>query len=352
MMVGLKDVARVAGVSISTVSRVLTGSPLVNDATRARVQQAMDALEYRPNRVARRLRRDTARASLIGLIVPDIQNPFFAELVRGVESVAQQHGYMVFLGNSDEDAAREKRYVDLMRAESVDGLLLPPSADNAETVAGLARAGLPVVCVDRRLPKVTLDTVVADNVHGAHEAVDHLLRIGHRRIGFVGGRPQLSTTRERLQGYRQALEEHGVPFDPALVREGDSRQAGGRRHARELLEQASPPTALLVGNNLMTLGALETIHGMGLRIPDDVAIVGYDDMPWALALNPPLTAVRQPGYEIGRRGAELLLQRLDDPKRSTSLVMLQPELVVRESCGAGRESKIRIRAHRRDPATA
>jgi DNA-binding LacI/PurR family transcriptional regulator len=348
MMVGLKDVARVAGVSVSTVSRVLTGSPLVNDETRARVKRAMEELDYRPNRVARRLRRDTARASLIGLIVPDIQNPFFAELVRGVESIAQKHGYMVFLGNSDEDGANEKRYVDLMRAESVDGLILPPSSDIAQTVSGLARAGLPVVCVDRRLPKVALDTVIADNVHGAQEAVEHLLRIGHRRIGFVGGRPQLSTTQERLQGYRLALEEHGVAFDAALVREGDSRQSGGRHMARELLTLSEPPTALLVGNNLMTLGALETIHAMGLRIPDDVAIVGYDDMPWALALNPPLTAVRQPSYEIGRRGAELLLQRIDDPKRSTSLVVLQPELVVRESCGAGKETKIRTRARRQD----
>jgi LacI family transcriptional regulator/LacI family repressor for deo operon, udp, cdd, tsx, nupC, and nupG len=352
MMVGLKDVARVAGVSISTVSRVLTGSPLVNEETRARVQQAMDALDYRPNRVARRLRRDTARASLIGLIVPDIQNPFFAELVRGVESVAQQHGYMVFLGNSDEDAAKEKRYVDLMLAESVDGLILPPSSDNAQALSALARAGLPVVCVDRRVPKVTLDAVIADNVHGAYAAVDHLLRLGHRRIGFVVGRPQLSTSKERLQGYRTALEEHGLALDAALVREGDSRQSGGRDMARELLTLPHPPTALLVGNNLMTLGALETIHALGLRIPDDVAVVGYDDMPWALALDPPLTAVRQPSYELGRRAAELLLQRVEDPKRSTSLVVLQPELVVRQSCGAGGGPKSRPRTRRRDHATS
>ena len=345
MMVGLKDVAQVAGVSVSTVSRVLTGSPLVNDETRARVQQAIDALDYRPNRVARRLRRDTARASLIGLIVPDIQNPFFAELVRGVESVAQRHGYMVFLGNSDEDAAKEKRYIDLMRSESVDGLLLPASSDIAETVSLLARQGLPIVCVDRRLPKATLDTVVADNVSGAHAAVDHLLRIGHRRVGFVGGRPEISTSRERLEGYRLALDEHGVAFDPSLVREGDSRQASGRALAQELLTMTDPPTALLVGNNLMTLGALEAIHVLRLRIPDDVAIVGYDDMSWALAFDPPLTAVRQPSFEIGARAAELLLQRIADPKRTASLVMLQPELVVRQSCGVGREAAIRARAH-------
>jgi DNA-binding LacI/PurR family transcriptional regulator len=345
-MVGLKDVAQRAGVSVSTVSRVLTGSPLVNEETRVRVQQAIDALDYRPSRVARRLRGDTASARLLGLIVPDIQNPFFAELVRGVESEAQRHGYLVFLGNSDEDAAKERRYIDLMRAESVDGLLLPASSDSAQAVAELARQGLPVVCVDRRLPRASLDTVIADNVHGARIAVDHLLQLGHRRIGFVEGRPELSTSQERLRGYRQALEEHGVAFDPALVREGDSRQAGGREMTAELLRLEQPPTALLVGNNLMTLGALETIHVMGLRIPDDVAIVGYDDIPWALAFNPPLTVVRQPAYEIGQRAAELLLQRIADPKRSTSLVMLQPELVVRQSCGASGNGERQARTPR------
>jgi LacI family transcriptional regulator/LacI family repressor for deo operon, udp, cdd, tsx, nupC, and nupG len=335
MLVGLKDVARRAGVSVSTVSRVLTGSPLVNAETRGRVQQAIDALEYRPNRVARRLRGDTAQASLIGLVVPDIQNPFFAEVARGVEHVAQAHGYMVFVGNSDEDERAERRYLELMRAERVDGIILPPSSDNASAVAALARAGLPVVCVDRRLPGAGLDTVVADNVGGGRAATRHLLEVGHRRIGFIGGRSQLSTTKERLDGYHRALAEGGVAADAALVRAGDSRQEGGRAMARELLSLAHPPTALVVGNNLMTLGALETIHAMGRRIPDDVAVVGYDDMPWAAALNPPLTAVRQPGQELGRRAAELLLARIADPSRGTELVTLDPELVVRQSSGIG-----------------
>ncbi len=345
-MVGLKDVARRAGVSVATVSRVLTNSPLVNAETRARVQQAMDALEYRPNRVARRLRGDAAQAGLLGLVVPDIQNPFFAEVARGVEEVAQARGYMVFLGNSDEDEAVERRYLELMRAERVDGIILPASSDNAAAVTELARGGLPVVCVDRRLPRAALDTVIADNVEGAYAAVRHLLAIGHRRIGFVGGRPQLSTTQERLEGYRRALAEFGVLVDEALVRAGDSREAGGREAARALLTLEHPPTALFVGNNLMTLGALETIHGLGLRVPDAVAIVGYDDMPWASAFNPPLTAVRQPGQELGRRSAELLLARIEDPKRSTTLVTLRPELVVRQSCGVGREAEIRDRVGR------
>lgn len=352
MTVGLKDVAREASVSASTVSRVLNGSPLVNAETRERVQRAMDALEYRPSRVARRLRGDSAQASLIGLIVPDIQNPFFAEVARGVERVAQANGYMVFVGNSDEHEPTERRYLELMRAERVDGIILPASSDNASTVAKLARAKLPVVCVDRRLPGAKLDTVIADNVEGAYEAVRHLLAVGHRRIGFIGGRRQLSTTQERQQGYRRALADEGIAVDETLVRAGDSREAGGREMARELLALPHPPTAVLVGNNLMTLGALEAIHALGLRIPDDVAIVGYDDMPWSLAFNPPLTAVRQPGQELGRLAAELLLARIAEPSRSTTLVTLHPELVVRQSCGVGREAKIRARARREQHAAA
>jgi len=335
-VIGLKDVARLAGVSMATVSRVLTRPELVSPATRERVRDAAEALHYRPSRVARRLRRQAPRANLVGLIVPDIQNPFFADLARGVENVAQQGGYMVFLGNSDEEAAKERRYLELMRAESVDGLILLPSSDIEPAVADLARGGIPVVCVDRRLPTASVDTVVADNVRGAYEAVEHLLRLGHRRIGFLQGRAQLSTSQERRQGYRRALEAAGIGFDAALVREGDSRPDSGRTLARELLLQAQPPSALLVGNNPMTLGALETIHLLGLRIPDDVAIIGYDDMPWALAVEPQLSAVRQPGYEIGRRATELLLQRIEDPTRSTRMLLLQPELMVRQSCGAGR----------------
>ena len=334
-MARLQDVARVAQVSISTVSRVINEPELVNQETRRRVQKAIDQLGYLPSRVAQRLRGEGGDAKLIGLVLPDIQNPFFADLARGVEDVAQRHGYLVFLGNSDEDAAKEKRYLDVMRAESVDGIIVPPCSETDEAVADLVRRQLPVVCVDRRLLRGKVDTVLVDNVRGAHEAMEHLIGLGHRRIGFIEGLPQLSTSRERLQGYRQALEEHGIPFDPTLVRQGDSRHGSGRDLTRELLELPDRPSALLIGNNLMTLGALEMIHQKGLRIPEEVAILGYDDMPWALALNPPLTAVRQPGDEVGRRAMELLLQRIREPQRSASLVMMQPELVVRKSCGAG-----------------
>jgi DNA-binding LacI/PurR family transcriptional regulator len=341
----LEDVARRAGVSISTVSRVLNRPELVNEHTHRRVREAIEEMRFRPSRVARRLRVEGGRAQLVGLLTPDIQNPFFAELARGVEDVAQEHGYVVFLGNSDESPDKERRYLEVMRAESVDGIIVPPSSEHDTTIPELARAGVPVVCVDRRLPRARVDTVVVDNVRGAWEATEHLVRLGHRRIGFIEGLPQLSTSRERLQGYRTALEENDLAFDPALVRRGDSRHASGRDLAAELLRLAAPPTALLAGNNLMTLGALEAIHRLGLRVPEDVAVVGYDDMPWALALDPPLTAIRQPGYELGRRAMEVLLGRIRAPERSVSLVMLEPELVVRRSCGAGAAARAPAMLH-------
>jgi DNA-binding LacI/PurR family transcriptional regulator len=333
-MSGLKEVARRAGVSISTVSRVLNQPELVNEQTNLRVRQVIEELGYRPSRVARRLRLESGRANLVGLIIPDMQNPFFAEIARGVEDVAQKRGYAVFVGNSDEDAAKEQQYLDVMQAESVDGIIVPPSSEDDRAIPAVAASGLPVVCVDRRLTHSAVDTVVVDNVRGASDAVEHLIRLGHRRIAFIGGLPQLSTSRERLKGYRQALEASGIGFDPALVRQGDSRLSSGRALTRELIELPAPPSALLVGNNLMTLGAIEMIHRLGRRVPDDVALVGYDDMPWALAFNPPLTAVRQPGYELGQRAMELLLQRIEMPERSPSLITLQPTLIVRQSCGA------------------
>jgi DNA-binding LacI/PurR family transcriptional regulator len=334
-MTTLRDVAKLAGVSTSTVSRALSRPELVNRRTRARVEEASRALGYSPSRVARRLRVERGRANLVGLIIPDLQNPFFAELARGVEDAAQRHGFTVLIGNSDEEQEKERRYLQVMQAESVDGVILPPISERDPAAMELVRSGMPVVLVDRKLADARTDTVVADNVGGAYQATEHLLGLGHLRIGFIEGRPEVSTSRERLEGYARALASHGIEVEPELVRAGDSRQQSGRRLATELLELSDSPTAMLVGNSLMTLGAVESIQRKGLRIPEDVALVGYDDMPWALAMNPPLTVVRQPGYELGHRAMELLLARVENPDRSTVMVVLEPELVVRRSCGSG-----------------
>ena len=330
-MASLQEVADRAKVSIATVSRVLNKSEKVVPETRAAVEQALRDLSYRPSRVARRLRMKDGRAHLVGLIIPDIQNPFYAEIARGVEDAAYAAEYALLLCNSDESLEKERFYLDVMRDESVDGLVLPPFDETDEAVMEVVRTGMPIVCVDRSLSKARTDLVEVDNYQGAFEAVTHLVERGHQNIALIEGRTHVSTSRERRRGYLDALEAKGVPLRKDLMRVGDFKQESGRVMTTELLALRKPPTALFVLNNLMTVGALAAIHQRGLRIPTDVAIVGFDDLPWAEALDPPLTVVRQPAYEVGRQAMELLLKRIIEPDRPPVMVRLLPELVIRRS---------------------
>jgi DNA-binding LacI/PurR family transcriptional regulator len=337
-MATLEDVAREADVSISTVSRALNNSEKVHPDTKAHVKQVAEDLGYMPSRVARRLRLEGGRANLLGLVIPDIQNPFFADVTRGVEDVAQAHGYALILSNSDEDADKQRLALEILQTEDVDGVIVPPVGAEDSAIEGLLDSGIAVVCVDRRLPGTRVDTILSDNRKGAYQAVSHLIDLGHERIGFIGGIPHISTLTERRTGYERALRDHDLPVDPALIMEGDDRREQGKIFTNELLSLAAPPTALFTGNNLTTLGALAALNERGVEVPDEMALVGYDDVPWPMALNPPPTVVDQPGYEMGRRAAEILLGRLQAPDRSPTTVTLQPELIVRRSCGAERAS--------------
>ena len=330
-MASLQDVAHRARVSIATVSRVLNKSQKVVPETRAAVEQALRDLGYRPSRVARRLRMKAGNAHLVGLIIPDIQNPFYAEIARGVEDVAYKNEYALLLSNSDDNLEKERFYLNVMRSESVDGLVLPPFDESDAAVVEMVRSGMPVVCVDRSLARVKTDLVEVDNYRGAVEAVTHLLDKGHQNIGLIEGRTQVSTSRERRRGYLDALAARGIAARKELMRAGDFKQASGRVLANELLDLRKPPTALFVLNNLMAVGALAAVHQRGLRVPQDVAILGFDDLPWAEALDPPLTVVRQPAYEVGRQAMELLLKRIAEPERPPVTVRLLPELIVRKS---------------------
>ena len=330
-MASLQEVARRAKVSIATVSRVLNKSDKVAAETRAAVEKALRELGYRPSRVARRLRMKDGRAHLVGLIIPDIQNPFYAEIARGVEDAAYAAEYALLLCNSDENPEKERFYLEVMRSESVDGIVLPPFDDTDSAVIDIVATGMPVVCVDRSMVKLKTDLVEVDNHRGAFEAVAHLLDKGHRHIGLIEGRTHVSTSRERRRGYLDALAERGVTVRKDLMRSGDFKQESGRVLANELLALRKPPTALFVCNNLMTVGALAAIHQRGLRVPQDVAIVGFDDLPWAEALDPPLTVVRQPAYDVGRQAMELLLKRIMEPERAPVTLRLLPELVTRRS---------------------
>lgn len=331
-MVSLKDVAQHANVSIATVSRAISHPDKLAPPTLLLVQQAMRDLGYKPNRVARRLRQKSGRRHLLGLIIPDIQNPFFAEMARGVEDVAYANEFAVMLCNSDEDLKKEAFYLDVMQSESVDGIILPPINDQDPAIMRLASAGMPIVSVDRSLVNSSLDKVEVDNRQGAYEAVDHLIKLGHRRVAMIAGRQNVSTSRERRAGYEEALKANQLSVQETLIRTGDNKQASGHALAEELLALSPRPTALFVSNNLMTVGAMEAIHKHGLRIPQDVAIIGFDDLPWAEALDPPLTVVRQPAYEVGRAAAELLLKRLSEPEAPAVWLRLRPKLILRSSC--------------------
>jgi LacI family transcriptional regulator len=323
----IADVAQAAGVSVATVSRVLSGSGRVSPARAERVRAAAATLGYQPSGPARALRRQ--RTMVWAAIIADIENPFFTSMVRGIEDVAVAEQHRLVLCNSDEDLDKEAAYVDIAIGERVAGVVIAVASTTESALEPLLARNIPVVAVDRRPQQVGIDSVMVDDRAGAEQATSHLLSGGARRVGCITGPTRISTAGNRLAGYKDALRAHSVRAEPALVQRGDFRQEGGYRAARVLLDSRSRPDALFVANNLMTLGALQAIREAGLRIPDDIAIVGFDDAPWTTLLNPQLSVVAQPTYEIGRQAARLLATASADlPARHLTLA---PTLIVRDS---------------------
>jgi LacI family transcriptional regulator len=330
----LRDVAQLAGVSTSTVSHVLNETRFVSEELRQRVVEAMHELDFQPNAAARTL--SLKRSHIIGLIVSDIRNPFFAALARGVEDVAQETGYTLVLCNSDEDPEREIACLRALQMRQVDGILLASAGEAHPLLSRMVRAGYAIVLVDRELPELGVPAILMDNAGGAYAAVRHLLARGHRRVAMLSGRGTISTTTERVDGYHRALREADVEPDPRLLVSGESTSEGASLATDQLLDISPPPTAIFSGNNLMSIGALHAIVRRGLRVPHDVALVGFDDFPypWSDAFQPRLTTVAQPTYDLGRRAAEMLVDRLSHPHPGpVGRVILEGNLVVRESSG-------------------
>jgi len=325
----IKDVAHHAGVSGATVSRVLAEKPHVSQDVRERVLAAVEGLGYQPNRVARSLR--VRYSKIIGLIISDIQNPFFTSLVRAVEDVAYKHQYGVFLCNSDEDIEKERLYINLLHAERVAGVVISPTREKDNPCRKLVEINTPVVAVDRRMLDLEVDTVIIDNAGAAFDIVSQLISDGYHRIAAVVGPPTTTTGRERLEGYTQALKAHGLPILPHLVRTGLPKETLGYQFTGELLDLPEPPTALFTGNNLLTVGAIRAIHERGLRIPNDIALVAFGEMDWMSLIRPNLTVVSQPTYEMGRIAAELLLERIEDGDRAIQEIVLKSTIYIRQS---------------------
>lgn len=331
-MVTIKDVANKAQVSPATVSRVMNDQPHVAEHIRERVLQAIRDLNYRPNRTAQRLR--SAESHLVGVILSDIKNPFYTLVLGGVENILSEKGFSVLICNSHMDQGRENDFIKLMLAEGVAGLIVAPTKETSDNLAEAVKNGLPLVVIDRRMTRPKTDVVLADNQNGARLAIQHLLELGHRRIAIVNGPQHLTSGRERYTGFREAMEDAGVSVDDRLVRFGDYQLESGYALTHDLLTQPPLPSALFIANNLMTIGALNAIHELGVTIPGDIAVIGFDDLPWAASLNPPLTTVGQPAFDIGVHAAELLLNRMEFPGRPARTIVLGTELLVRASCGS------------------
>ena len=333
-MATIHDVAKKAQVSISTVSRVLNGTAFVNGEIKKRVEDAMQELAYQPSPAARSLRVN--RSHIIGLLISDIQNPFFMSLIQGVEDEAHRNGYSVLLCNSNEDPHREHQYLGVLCAERVAGAIIVPTRERLEAgIADFHKHNIPVVAVDRRIKDKSVDAILVDNILGAREAVTHLIQNGYRRIGTITGLQTITTGRERMEGYRQALQEAGIPFDPSLTRSGTFQRESGIKLTQELLALTPPIDALFAGNNLMGMGALDAIHEKHLRVPEDIAFVGYDELPWVAPGFGSLTTVAQPVYELGNAAARRLFQRLQKTSPlSRQEIILTPTLAIRNSSRA------------------
>ncbi len=334
--VTIKDVARHAKVSISTVSRVLNESGYVSEQTSQRVWRAIEALNYKPNQLARSL--TTGRSRTIGLVLPDITNPFFPAVARGVEDAANVNGYTVILCNTDADPEQEKAYVTALREKRVDGFVFTVSGPDASTILGLIEADIPVVVIDRCVEGASVDSVLIYNEQWAYEATMHLIGLGHRAIAYINGPDDLTTSKERYAGYRKALADAGVSFNPALVRTGDFRYPSGHARMRELLASGQEVTAVFAANDMMAIGAMRAIQEWGLRVPEDIAVVGFDDILLASLIKPSLTTISQPAYHMGALAVEMLLERIGGAQGGEARTKIcHARLVVRESCGGRRE---------------
>jgi LacI family transcriptional regulator len=336
------DVAREAKVSVFTVSAVINKTGRVSATLARRVDAAILKLNYRPNLLARSLAKQQTHT--LGMVVTDIANPFFPAIVRGAEDTAQKAGYSVLLCNSDDKQEKEAVYLELLLSKRVDGIILnkTPAALSVAQRRMLAEAKIPIVLLMRTCPGLKTDIVQTDDRQGAIEAISHLARIGHKRIGFVSGPLHVSNARARLQGYRKALEADGLEYLPELTFEGDYRIESGHRAGLALLPRR--PDAVLVTNYLMAVGFMSAADEIGMRCPEDFALVSFDDYPWLGCFHPRLTTIELPKYELGDTAVQLLLERIQSKRSQPVTVNLATQLRVRESCGFMLHS-------RKEPAT-
>jgi LacI family transcriptional regulator, fructose operon transcriptional repressor len=328
-MASIKDVATQAGVSIATVSRVLSNRPNVRPEVRQQVLRVVEELGYRPNRIASSLRKQQSHT--IGVLVSDIRNPFFTAITRAIEDLANTQEMSVFLCNTDEDPDKELLYLNTLLDENVAGIIWSPTQENATAYDFLWSSGTPVVTIDRRIIGASVDCVLSDNVQSAYMLTIHLLENGYRRISAVFGLQNSTTGRERLQGYKLALSEYDIRFDQSLVAYVYPRETEAEEFLNRLLGSKHNPDAILTGNSRLTIGALNALKTAHMRFPDDIALCGFDETPWTPHVGNGITVISQPTYEMGQTAADLLFQRINNATRPTREVILKGKLLKRDS---------------------
>jgi DNA-binding LacI/PurR family transcriptional regulator len=333
-MANMNDIAKLARVSLGTVSHVLNNTTNVREPLRKRVLEAVEAVGYQPSQLARGLRRD--KTNMIGMIIPDITNPFFPAVVKGAEDIAFSNGYRLILCNTDNDHSKELAHLNELRTYLPAGLIVIPSSFSDLTVQAVSyrRSGTGVVCVDRLPKNWAGDSVTADNEEGALNATRHLIEMGHKRLAMIVGPLRLTNARERLNGFTHAMKEAKIPLRPEYVQETTFEMQGGYSKALLLLRLIPRPTAIFAGNDLIALGALRAIRESNLRCPEDVSIIGFDDLDIAEVTHPALSSVSQSGYQLGTTAAHILIERIHGDKSPAKHIVLKTKLSLRSSVAA------------------
>ncbi|WP_340388530.1 LacI family DNA-binding transcriptional regulator [Paenibacillus sp. FSL E2-0151] len=331
MKATIYDIAREAGVSIATVSQVINGKGKISEKRRAEIMEIMERLHYQPSAIAAAL--TGKQTYTLGLLVPDISNPYFAELARAVEDRSRQLGYSVVICSTDNKDERVERYLNLLQQKRVDGMMIGTGVDNAEILSPLLQQSIPVALIARHMPSLSVHTVTIDDILGGALAADHLLELGHTRVAVLSEPSKVSSSQERVRGFRETLIKAGHTLEPNQIRESAADLSWAKKEALLLLGEKDHPTGLFCCNDIQAIGALQAAKELGLRVPEDVSIIGFDNTILASVTSPPLTTVAQPIEELGHRAVDLLIEELKDERKEPQKIVLKPELVIRESAG-------------------
>lgn len=331
MGVTIKDVAKKANVSITTVSRVLNDKPDVNGDTKEKIKKIIDELNYKPNDIARGLVLN--KTNTIGLIIPDIANPFFPGVARGVEDIAREFNYSVIYSNTGNDEDKEKEAIELLKSKRVDGMIVSLSVNqkNKNLLNKLEEEDFPVVQIDRKIPNINTPAVVVDNIRSSVKVINYLKNFGHTKIGHITGNLDVVPSRDRLKGFKQALNESGLKIKNEWIKEGDYSKDSGYQCMKKILVLEERPTAVFVANDLMALGAYQAIQEKGYKVPEDISIIGHDDIELASLVSPKLTTINQPKYKLGENAVRLLIKKINNSNVIYDDIVLSTKLVIRDS---------------------